>query len=74
MRRDEECYAGFAGEDSAGWQVADGLTDIGPSPLAADSTGSGSCERIGNILEGDYARRAPTAPIWLGAFALGWLG
>ena len=56
-------------------QVADGLTDIGPSPLAARTPlVLVHANAIGNILEGDYARRMPAAPIWLGAFALGLVG
>ena len=56
-------------------QVADGLTDIGPSPLAARTPlVLVHANVIGNILEGDYAHRAPAAPLWLGAFGLGLAG
>jgi len=56
-------------------EVADGLTDIGPSPLAGRTPlVLVHANVIGNILEGDYARRASTAPIWLGAVVLGLVG
>jgi adenylate cyclase len=56
-------------------QVADGLTDIGPSPLDARTPlVLVHANAIGNILEGDFARRVPAAPIWLGAFGLGLMG
>jgi adenylate cyclase len=56
-------------------QVAEGLSDFGPSPLAAlTPLVLVHANVIGNVLEGDYARRVPAAPIWLGAFALGLVG
>jgi adenylate cyclase len=56
-------------------EVADGLTDIGPSPLAPRTPlVLVHANAIGNILEADYARRARTAPIWVCAFALGLVG
>ena len=56
-------------------EVADGLSDIGPSPFSPlTPLVLVHANVIGNILEGDYARRAPVAPIWVCAFGLGLVG
>jgi adenylate cyclase len=56
-------------------EVADSLTDIGPSPLdPLTPLVFTHANIIENLLDEDYARLAPTPPVWLGAFLLGLAG
>jgi adenylate cyclase len=55
--------------------LADGLSDIGPSPLSElTPLVMVHANIIENVLSQDYAKQAPAAPVWLGAFALGLAG
>ncbi len=56
-------------------QEADGLSDIGPSPLSAlTPLVMVHANVIENVLSQDYARKAPSGPVWLAAFAFGLAG
>ncbi len=56
-------------------QTANGLADFGPTPLGTNTPlVLVHANVIENVLNEDYARHAPVAPIWLGAFALGLIG
>jgi adenylate cyclase len=53
-------------------QVASGLTDIGPSPLAGKSAKVMiHLNALDNILKGDYRRDLPLAPVLAGVLLLG---
>ncbi len=53
-------------------QVATGLTDIGPSPLAGQSAKvMVHLNALDNILKGDYRRDWPMGPVLAGVLALG---
>ena len=52
-------------------ETADALTDFGPTPLAAHSPlVLVHANVLENVLNDDFARTAPAAPIWLGGFVL----
>lgn len=56
-------------------QVADGLSDFGPTPLSAlTPLVLVHTNIIENVLTGDYVRRVPPIYIWLGAVLLGIIG
>ncbi len=56
-------------------EVADGLSDLGPSPLKElTPLMLVHANAIDNILQDDYARHASATPIWVGAFGLGLAG
>jgi len=52
-------------------QTAAGLSDFGPSPFSAlTPLVLVHANVLENVLNDDYARRAPVAPLWLGGFVL----
>lgn len=56
-------------------QVAEGLTDLGPTPFSPlTALVLVHANAIDNILNEDYTRRAPEYLIWLGALGFGLLG
>ncbi len=56
-------------------QVADGLSDFGPSPFSSlTPLVLVHANAIENVLNEDYAWRVPLAPVWLGSLLLGIAG
>ncbi len=56
-------------------QVAEGLTDLGPTPFSPlTALVLVHANAIDNILNEDYTRRVPAYLVWLGALGLGLLG